>query len=183
MHPDYAKLPFVDSNAAEAKRMLQEAGHLDSEIELISIAGDWRSNASDAIAAMLRDAGMKVKRTSVPGSTYWNNWSKYPFSVTDWGPRPLGVQVLALAYMTESPWNESAHYNPEFDQRLQEALGVFDVEKRQAIMSDVQRLLQDSGAIVQPFWINNSRHHFPGVHGIEMHQAREMNFENVWIEL
>jgi peptide/nickel transport system substrate-binding protein len=182
MHPEYAKLPIVKNDAAEANRMMAEAGHLGTEIELISVAGDWRSTASDAIAAMLRDAGLNIKRTQIPGSTFWNGWKDYPFSTTDWGPRPLGVQVLALAYMSDSFWNESAHKNPEFDKLLQEAMGVFDAEKRAAMMGDIQRLLQDSGAIIQPFWTNNTKHHTPDVQGIEMHQAREMNFENVWIE-
>ena len=52
----------------------------------------------DAVAAQLRDAGINVKRTVLPGSTFWNDWVKYPFSATQWNMRPLGVQVLALAY-------------------------------------------------------------------------------------
>jgi len=47
---------------------------------------------------MLRKAGIKVKRTVLPGSTFWNDWVKYPYSSTNWNHRPLGVQILGLAY-------------------------------------------------------------------------------------
>jgi ABC-type transport system substrate-binding protein len=57
---------------------MKEAGMEDYEHELISIDDDWRKNTTDAVAAQLRDAGIKVKRTILPGSTFWNDWAKYP---------------------------------------------------------------------------------------------------------
>ncbi|WP_068309237.1 ABC transporter substrate-binding protein [Aliiruegeria sabulilitoris] len=36
------------------------------------------------------DAGIKVKRTGLPGSIYWNDWAKFPLSTTAWAQRPLG---------------------------------------------------------------------------------------------
>jgi peptide/nickel transport system substrate-binding protein len=85
----------------------------DHEHELITTDEDWHKNTGDAIAAQIREAGIKVKRTVLPGSTFWNDWTKYPFSMTDWNMRPLGVQVLALAYRTGEAWNESAYSNPD----------------------------------------------------------------------
>ena len=79
---------------------MAEAGQADFELDLITIDEDWHKNTGDAIAAQMRDAGIKVKRTVLPGSTFWNDWTKYPFSMTNWNMRPLGVQVLALAYRT-----------------------------------------------------------------------------------
>ena len=73
------------------------------------------------IAAQLRDAGIPVKRTILPGSTFWNDWTKYPFSSTNWNHRPLGVQIWALAYRSGEAWNEFGWSNPEFDAILTEA--------------------------------------------------------------
>ncbi|MFT5639341.1 MAG: peptide/nickel transport system substrate-binding protein, partial [Paracoccaceae bacterium] len=98
LHPEYAALPAQVVDGAAAKALMEEAGLGDFEHELISIDGDWRRDTTDAVAAQLRDAGIKVKRTILPGSTFWNDWAKYPFSSTNWNQRPLGVQVLALAY-------------------------------------------------------------------------------------
>ena len=75
---------------------MAEAGQADFEHELITVDDDWQKNTGDAIAAQLREAGIKVKRTVLPGSTFWNDWTKYPYSLTIWYMRPLGVQVLAL---------------------------------------------------------------------------------------
>lgn len=182
MHPEYAVLPKIAPDAAKAKAMLEESGHGDTEIELISIDGDWRTVTTDAIGAQLRDAGFNVKRTVIPGSTFWNDWTKYPFSTTNWGARPLGVQVLTLAYTSGAAWNESGHENPEFDAKLAEASGVFDPDARREIMKDLQAMLQDSGAVVQPYWYNLDLHHVAAVKNVTRHQFREMHLENVWID-
>ena len=55
----------------------------------------------------MRDAGINVKRTVLPGTTFWNNWIGYPFSATEWNMRPLGVQIYALAYKSGGAWNET----------------------------------------------------------------------------
>lgn len=182
MHPEYFELPKITADPVKAKAMLDESGHADTELEILSIDGDWRTVTTDAIAAQLRDAGFKVKRTVIPGSTFWNGWTEYPFSTTNWGPRPLGIQVLSLAYTSEAAWNESGHKNPEFDAKLAEASGVFDVEKRRVLMEDLERMLQDSGAMIQPYWYNTSLHHVAEVKNIERHQFREMHLEKVWID-
>ncbi|MEO0682435.1 MAG: ABC transporter substrate-binding protein [Pseudomonadota bacterium] len=182
MHPEYAELPAVPHDPAKALEMLKAAGHEETEIELISIDGDWRTATTDAIGAQLRSAGFNIKRTVIPGATFWNDWTKYPFSTTNWGARPLGVQVYALAYRSGEAWNESGHENPEFDAKLAEAMGVFDAGARSEIMAELQAMLQDSGAMIQPFWANETMHHVEAVKNIERHQFREMHFEKVWLD-
>ena len=68
--------------------------------------------------------------------------------------RPLGVQVLALAYRTGEAWNESAYSNPEFDAKLEKALAIPDPKAREVVMKDLEQILQDSGIIIQPYWRN-----------------------------
>ncbi|SFN53747.1 peptide/nickel transport system substrate-binding protein [Roseovarius lutimaris] len=181
-HPEYAELPLIKADPAKAIEMARAAGHGDTEIELISIDGDWRTVTSDAIGAQLREAGFNVKRTVIPGSSFWNDWTKYPFSTTNWGPRPLGVQVLSLAYKSGEAWNESGHSNPEFDALLDEAVGIFDADKRRAYSAKLQKMLQDSGAIIQPFWRDQAKHHTEAVKNSEVHQFREMHLEKVWLD-
>ena len=182
MHAEYAELPKIAADPAKAKAMLDEAGHGDTEIELISLDGDWRMVTTDAIAGQLRDAGFNIKRTVIPGSTFWNDWTKYPFSTTNWGGRPLGVQVYALAYRSGEAWNESGHANPEFDALLKEALGIFDADARREVMARMSAILQDSGAIIQPYWMGQYSHHTDEVMGYKKHQFREMHLEKVWLD-
>ena len=143
IHPEYYPLPKKTRDAAGAKKLMEEAGQADFEHELITIEDDWQKNTGDAIAAQLRDAGIKVKRTVLPGSTFWNDWTKYPYSMTIWYMRPLGVQILALGYRTGEAWNESAYSDPNFDAKLKEALSISDPEKRREVMKDLETILQD----------------------------------------
>ena len=182
IHPEYAELPPIKRDVEKAKALLTEAGQLDFEHELISIDGDWRKNSTDAIAAQLRDAGIKVKRTVLPGSTFWNDWTKYPYSTTNWNMRPLGVQVLALAYRSGEAWNESAYANPEFDALLNKALKIADADKRREVMKDAQRILQESGIIIQPYWRKLYRHTSEKVKDFKMHQTFEVHLDKVWLD-
>lgn len=182
MHIEYAKLPPIGRDTAKAMALLEEAGATDHEFDLISLDDDWRRNTTDAIAAQMRDAGMKVKRTIIPGSSFWNDWLKYPLSTTNWNPRPLGVQVLALAYKGGVPWNETGYNDAEFDSLLEQALGTPDIEERREIMAKIEANLQGSGVIVQPFWRKLYRSSREGVMGYEMHQALELHGELVWLD-
>ncbi|MEM6372411.1 MAG: ABC transporter substrate-binding protein [Pseudomonadota bacterium] len=175
IHPEYAELPAPVHDPEGALALLQEAGMADFEHDLISIDDTWRKNTSDAAAGQLRDAGIPVKRTVLPGSTFWNDWAKYPFSATDWAQRPLGVQVLALAYRSGEAWNESAFANDEFDATLAEALSIADADQRRKVMAKLQKIMQDEGVVVQPYWRSIYRHHKPGIVGAEMHPTFEIH--------
>ena len=152
MHPEYAKLPAQKVDPAGAKKLMAEAGMADYEHELLSIDAGYRKDTTDSVADQMRKAGLKVKRTVLPGSTFWNDWAKYPFSSTNWNHRPLGVQVLALAYRSGEAWNESGFANAEFDKILGEAIAVADVGKRRDILAKAQKIMQDEGVIIQPYW-------------------------------
>jgi len=182
IHPEYFELPKKKPDAVAAKALMAEAGQADFEHELITVDDDWQKNTGDAIAAQLRDAGIKVKRTVLPGSTFWNDWTKYPYSMTIWYMRPLGVQILALGYRTGEAWNETAYSNPEFDAKLKEALAISDPEKRKVVMKDIETILQDSGIIIQPFWQKLFSHTSTKVKNYGVHQTFQMDLQKVWIE-
>ncbi|MEO0606574.1 MAG: ABC transporter substrate-binding protein, partial [Myxococcota bacterium] len=94
VHPEHdPSVTRIPHDPARAAALMAEAGMADFEHELISIDDDYRKNTTDAVAAQLRDAGINVRRTVLPGSTFWNDWAKYPFSSTNWNHRPLGTQV------------------------------------------------------------------------------------------
>ncbi|MEM6760743.1 MAG: ABC transporter substrate-binding protein [Pseudomonadota bacterium] len=175
LHPEYAELPAPMHDPAAAKALMEEAGMADFEHDLISIDDTWRKDTSDAVAAQLRDAGIPVRRTILPGSTFWNDWAQYPFSTTDWAQRPLGVQVLALAYRSGEAWNESAFANAEFDSLLSDALAIADADQRRTVMAKLQQIMQDEGVVTQPYWRSIYRHYREGVLGAEMHPTFEIH--------
>ncbi len=182
IHPEYYELPPISQNVEEAKALLAEAGMADYEFELISIDDNWQRESCDSVAAQLRDAGINIKRTILPGSTFWNDWAKYPFSATEWNMRPLGVQVLALAYRSGEAWNETAFANEEFDAELTKAMSIADADKRRAVMKRVEEIMQEEGVVIQPFWRSLYRHVRSGVMGAEKHPTFEMHLDSYWID-
>ena len=171
MHPEYAELPARKVDPEGARALMEEAGMMDFEHELFSIDDAWRKDTTDAVAAQLRDAGIKVKRTILPGSTFWNDWAKYPFSSTNWNHRPLGTQVLALAYRSGEAWNESGFANAEFDALLAEANSIADADKRRGVMGKIQAIMAEEGVTIQPYWRSLYRHNNGTIAGSDMHIA------------
>ncbi|SLN37305.1 Heme-binding protein A precursor [Falsiruegeria litorea R37] len=175
IHPEYAELPAQKVDPEGARKLMEEAGMADFEHELLSIDDDWRRNTTDAVAAQLRDAGIKVKRTVLPGNTFWNDWAKYPYSSTNWNHRPLGVQIWALAYKSGEAWNEFGWANPEFDALLQDALAIADADKRREVSAKGQAMIQEEGVTVQPYWRSLYRHMKEGLVNTDMHVSFEMH--------
>jgi peptide/nickel transport system substrate-binding protein len=172
MHPEHdasvARIPF---DPAKAKALMDEAGMGDFEHEVQSIDDDWRRNTTAAVVAQLNDAGIKAKHTVLPGSTFWNDWTKYAFSSTNWNHRPLGTQVLGLAYRSGVAWNEAGFANEEFDALLSEANSLADVDARREVMGKLQAIMIDEGVTIQPYWRTAIRHHRDNLVGVEKHIA------------
>ncbi|WP_019956379.1 ABC transporter substrate-binding protein [Yoonia vestfoldensis] len=171
MHPAWADVPALPHDPARALELLQEAGMADFEMDLVSIDDDWRKNTTDAVAAQLRDAGFNVKRTIIPGATFWNDWTEYPFSSTDWNHRPIDTQTLGLAYRSGEAWNESGFANAEFDALLAEANAIPDADNRRVVMRRLQEIMTDEGVTLQPYWRTIYRHAKPGFVGWDMNIA------------
>ena len=173
VHPEYAKLPPFTRDVAKAKKLLADAGYpngIDTEIAC-KPQPPWELIAVQAMVEQWKEAGIRVKINTMPSTQYWEVWTKTPFGFTTWAHRPLGVMSLALAYRTGVPWNESKYSNPEFDRLLTIAEGTIDVTARREIMSQLERILQDDGPIVQPVWRAVFTFHDKRVQGFKAHPA------------
>ena len=174
VHPEYAELPPQAHDPEGALALLEAAGMAEYEHDLISLeAGFWASTA-DAIAAQLRAAGIPVRRTVYPGSTFWNNWANYPFSITNWNHRPLGISTLAIAYTSGASWNETGFASDRFDALVNEALSLADPDARREVTAQLQRIMQEEGVIIQPFWRGLYNHTRDGLEGADIHIQQEL---------
>lgn len=182
IHPEYAKLDPLVVDPAAGKKLLEDAGKAGEEFELISLDDSWQATTCDAVASQIRDAGINIKRTILPGSTFWNDWLKYPFSGTEWNMRPLGVQVLVLAYKSGVAWNETAFKNEEFDKLLTQAVGTPNVDQRRDLMAKIEKIMQDEGVLIQPYWRSLFRHAKSNVHDIDMHATFEHHHYRWWMD-
>ncbi|MCO6388429.1 ABC transporter substrate-binding protein [Aliihoeflea sp. 40Bstr573] len=181
IQPDHVEIAAHERDVERAKQMMEEAGQMDFEHEIISVDETWHRNSCDAVAAQLRDAGFKVKRTVLPGSTFWNDWTKYPFSATNWNMRPLGIQVIALAYRSGGSWNETAYANEELDALISQGLAIGDSEARKEVMEQIETIIQDSGIIIQPYWRTLYNHSVEAVKNHGMHPTFEIDLGKVWL--
>ena len=181
IHPEYADVDRLPHDPAAASALLKEAGLEDYEHELISIDDDWRKDTTDVMAGQLRKAGIKVKRTVIPGSSFWNDWAKFPFSSTNWNMRPLGVQILALTYRSGEAWNETGFANAEFDRLLADALATPDADKRRGIMAKLENIMLQEGVVTQPYWRSLYNHSRPYVKGMGMHPTFEIHMDKIWL--
>ena len=137
----------------------------------------------------LRAAGIEANITldTMPNSDYWNLWTETPVGVTPWTHRPLAVMVLPLAYIAGPdgkpvPWNESRWVDQEFTDLLLKAQGTLDVEKRRAIMKDIERIQMERGSIAVAWWQNIWRPANPGFIGIGTHPTEYYLWREVWYD-
>ncbi|MGY6533939.1 MAG: ABC transporter substrate-binding protein [Pararhodobacter sp.] len=181
IHPEYAEIDPPVYDPAQARAMIEAEGLADFEFELISIDDNWQAATCDTVAAEIRDAGINIRRTILPGATFWNDWTGYPFSSTEWNMRPLGVQVLNLAYRSGVPWNEAGFSNEEFDTLLDQANGIADADERREVMRRLQEIMHEQGVLIQPYWRSLFRHARSDVHGAEMHPTFEVRYQDYWL--
>jgi peptide/nickel transport system substrate-binding protein len=175
IHPEYAEIPFMRQDIEAAKKLLAEAGVPNGFKTEINCIGDpdWEAKAVFAMAGMWKEIGVEVKVNVLPSTEYWANWDKEtnPFSFTSWTHRPVATMVLAAAYRTGGPWNESKWSNPTFDELITRAEGTIDVEKRRKVMAEIETLMQEEGPIVQPLWRTMFSAMHKKVKGYEAHPS------------
>lgn len=172
IHPEYAQIPAQTIDPAGLMPALKAAGLDTAELEIISLDDGFEAATTDAVAAQLRDAGATVKRTVMPGSTFWNDWQKYPFSSTTWNHRPLAVQNMSYAYTSTGSWNETGMANADFDAAMTKALSLDNADARREVMVTLETILQDEGYIIQPYWRSLFRHAKEGFN-VDMHPSFE----------
>jgi peptide/nickel transport system substrate-binding protein len=184
IQPEYFPLPPVKRDVAQAKQLLQEAGQagkLNLEILVGNTQGRFEQDAAQVLVQNLAEAGVNLKLNVMPPAQYWPIWDKVPFGVTFWAHRPLGVMTLDLAYRSGAVWNETHFNSKEFDAALDKAMSIVDPKERTKAMESVEKILQDSYVMVQPFFVNKFTAASTRVHDFKMHPAEYYNFSNIWM--
>ena len=183
IHPEYFALPRLTQDYDLARKLLEEAGHADGLTVTIDVrnAPSWEVNTMQAFKEMLEPAGITLNLNVMPSSQYWEVWDKTPFGFTAWTHRPLGVQVMNLAYRSGESWNESAYSNPDFDAALDVANGLIDPTERASQMETVERILQEDAVIAQPLWRAVFTAANKRVGGRFCHPTYYHQFNKVWL--
>lgn len=185
MHPEYATLPAVPRDPAQARQLLADAGYpngLQLTLAVGNVQGPWEQRVAQVLQQQLRQAGIDLRLEIMTPSEYAHRWIDVPFGMTAWTHRPLGVMALNLGYRSGQAWNETRYANPEFDAKLETANGLLDPNARREVMEQVERILQRDAVIVQPFWRNQYVATRARVRGYQTHPTQYHQFQNVWLD-
>jgi len=171
VHPDYKKITPLGYNPDEAKKLLADAGFPDGIDIEINCKPDpsWEQAAVEAMAEQWKAGNIRAKINVLPSAKFWEVWTEVPFGFTEWTHRPLGFMVLALAYRTGVPWNESHYSNKEFDDLLAKAEGTLDVDARREIIGKLEAIMLEDGPIAQPLWRSVYAAYDKRVQGFQIH--------------
>jgi len=137
----------------KAKALLAEAGYPNGlELELAIPEGGFRPAFAQVYKEQAAKAGINVKIKMLPSSAFWDQWMKWPFSVSGWNGRIPATANINLALRCGAKWNESYYCNKEFDAILSEADGTVDVEKRRKLFCKIESIMQEDSGYIIPFF-------------------------------
>jgi peptide/nickel transport system substrate-binding protein len=155
----YLDEPMPKRDVEKAKALLAEAGFASGlTIEMTcqepspvpAICTIWKEQ--------LAEAGVTVNINIVPADVYYgadNLWMEADFAVTDWGSRPYPQPYLDLAYTCKAKWNESHWCDEELDTLATQSAKELDTAKRVDQFHQMQRIFNERGPIIVPFFVNN----------------------------
>jgi len=188
VHPAYCKKDIPAYDPEGSKRLLAEAGFPNGiQVELTS----QQARAEPAIAQVLKESaaagGFDINLNLVPSSSYWDRWTEVPLGITIWTHRPLDTMVLALAYTADAEgkpvaWNETGWVDEEFSKLLKQAEETLDIEKRRALMCQLEDIQQERGSVGIPFWTNVFYIAHKKVQNVGAHPTGYDVLHDVWID-
>ncbi|MEM6740344.1 MAG: ABC transporter substrate-binding protein [Pseudomonadota bacterium] len=185
IHPEWADLGTWERDVEGAKALLAEAGYPDG-IDIpefyVKTQPTWELDVAQVLVEDWAEAGIRAQIQTLPASSFWDRWTDYPFSLTAWGHRPLGMMVLGLAYRSGVPWNESSFSNARFDELMDQIEGTVDPDLQKEIMGELMTIMREDGPIVQPFFMQVANAYHNRVQGIEMHPTKYIFFDQMAIE-
>jgi peptide/nickel transport system substrate-binding protein len=142
-------------NPARARSLLRAAGQSDLTIDLQTTAADsGMVEVAQIFAQNAKAAGVTVNVKVLDGATFYGDqYLKWTFATDFWGTRNYLAQA-ALATLPTATYNETHFNNPRYNRLYREALGTVNVQRRCAIIKEMQRIDYDQGGLIIP-WFKN----------------------------
>ena len=153
-----AYCPSTDSDGrpqdvAKAKALLAEAGYPDGlEIELATADDAFRPAFAQVYKEMAAEAGIKVNINMLPSSAFWDQWQKWPLSISGWSGRIPATKNINLALRCGAEWTETYYCNEKLDSLLDAVDATVDVEEKRKLFCQIQSIMQEDTAYLIPFF-------------------------------
>jgi peptide/nickel transport system substrate-binding protein len=137
-----------------ARALYAESGHSGPLLLQTSDAVQGGIDVATLIAEHARAAGIEITVQREPADGYWSNvWAKAPFHGSMWAARPTEDMILALAYGSGSPANDTGFANADYDAAVAAARATEDTAARAGHFATAQRILSAEGGAVIPLFV------------------------------
>ncbi|WP_457571158.1 ABC transporter substrate-binding protein [Desulfovulcanus sp.] len=148
----------------KAKQLMKEAGYPNG-FECSMIAPNNRyvndEKIAEAVAAMLAKIGIKVNLKTMPKAQYWDQFDQRAADIQMIGWHPDtedSANYTEFLLMCPNPetgygqYNSGNYCNPKVDELIMKAQVETNVEKRKALLQEVEQILYDDAAFVPLHW-------------------------------
>jgi len=152
----------------KAKALMKEAGYANGfEITMMAPNNRYVNDAkiAEATAQMLGKIGIKVNLKTMPKAQYWNEFDARTADMmmigwhSDTEDSGNFSEFLMMCYNKETgigQYNSGAYCNPKLDELVIGAQSETDLDKRAAMLQEVEQILYDDAAFVPYHWQNHS---------------------------
>ncbi|MCB0126046.1 MAG: twin-arginine translocation signal domain-containing protein [Caldilineaceae bacterium] len=167
----------------EAKALLAEAGYPDGfDVTLHTSSGfDLFMPIAITYKEMAAAAGINITIEDYPADSYWTQAFMQTPLFSSFTISPSTPVMLELAYRPDGFLNESLWESEEAVQLLDEAFAEMDAEKRADMYREVQRLAQEEGGHIVPFFAGVGRAFHKSVKGLTPNSAA-IDWAQVYID-
>ena len=155
----------------------------------LNMQGDYLApgmvELANALQAMAQPAGIQIDVVVVKVSTdvYFSEyWGRVPFYVSAWEFRPSTYETFAIAYHSQSLWNETGWSSPDLDALLDAAHGELNEAKRKELYKKAQQFIMAEGAVMIPYFQSVLTALRTRVEGFQPHPAGWVDLRDVQVQ-
>ncbi len=182
-----ADLPAIGYDPDEARRLLEEAGKVGVEIQLMLVSGSAIGEQLTLLAQdQLNQVGFNATVNQVDLGTWWDLLvaGEYQSAITWWyneTPDPDLAVRWALCGSCGSDSFYTFYNNEEINQLTDEAVKEIDEEKRGELYSRIQQIALDEVAQVPFYYPPYTNAYLTTVQGLMMNPALQWSLEEATI--
>ncbi|MFL2791536.1 MAG: ABC transporter substrate-binding protein [Paracoccaceae bacterium] len=154
-HPIAPISPYYNSDLPQrtydpdkANFHIKKAGLENTPIDFYGsdVAGSGGLACAQHLQQSAKKANINLNVINPPADSYWSAvWIQKPIIVSGWDARPVPDLIFAIAFASESGWNETLWKNDKFDKLMVSARSDTDFESRKAKYFEMQEMLHNHG--------------------------------------
>jgi peptide/nickel transport system substrate-binding protein len=147
----YKEMPLRSRDLEKSKALLAEAGYPNGVSVELFFASDhpFSKELAQTIKELAAPAGFNISLKGFPRDVYLTQyWLNVPFCITGWGGRIDPSMLLAYAFKSTGPWNESHMNNPKVDELINKISSELDNDKRMEYYHEMQEVFYEEGTVL-----------------------------------